>query len=295
MLHCEVADILHWQEISAISLFVKIERTEGQLLVSDTYFDGDEELSSYLDDSMCKLDVSKFFHNGYSKFDLDYFPSCNSKPYIYKASLEIPEYPQRDKLAVPGYVSGLWIVMPITAKEIVTSNEDFVTIQGFFLEPDAKQPADVIIHMPAVITIMKGELWVTRPDLEKLYKSITTGESLDNIYNNAELAQRAKEQTVKSEQRQQMIKPVTGENAMLSALGTMAVLLYEAKGQSLKWGEKLNQSRIADLIKDMAVELGLPESGLDNIRKDIGRAVSQEPFKRYFQTKADIQKQFAQK
>lgn len=217
ILNCKVEDILHWQEIGAISLFVKIKRTEGQLLVSDTYFDGEEDFNSYLDDRVYKFGVSRFFYNGYSKFNLDYFPSWNSKPYIYKASLEIPEYPQKDKLAIPGYVSGLWIVMPITAKEIVTSNEDFVTIHGFFLEPDAKQPADVIIHMPAVIEIMKGELWVARPDLEKLYKSITTGEPLANIYNNAELAQRAKEQE-KASQRTRTPRTSHPQSEMIRAL-----------------------------------------------------------------------------
>lgn len=82
---------------------------------------------------------------------------------------------------------------------------------------------------------------------------------------------------------------------MLSALGTMAVLLYEAKGKSLEWGGKPNKFRMEDQIKNMAVDLGLPDSGLDNIRKDIGLALKQEPFKSYLQTKTDIQKQFTQK
>ncbi|ATG73117.1 hypothetical protein AN401_04005 [Zobellella denitrificans] len=48
-------------------------------------------------------------------------------------------------------------------------------------------------HTKEVITFTKRDLWVLRPDLEGLWHSITTGEPLPNIYNDAELARQARE------------------------------------------------------------------------------------------------------
>lgn len=193
MLDCEVDDIFHWQEVGAISLFTKLDNVEGKLFVMDFKLDSKEDLDLYLESCLYSSDEIVFFNNGYSRFEVDHFPSETSKPYVQQGkSIFLGDTPL-DELVISGYMSGLWRLVTLSVKEIFNSEHQFLELEGSFLSPDAEQPIGVFISMPT-IDVMKGDLWITRPDIEKLYESITTGEPLTNIHNNTELAQRAKEQ-----------------------------------------------------------------------------------------------------
>lgn len=216
MLGSEVEDLLHWQEVGAISLFTKLDNVEGKLFVMEFKFDSKEDLDLYLESCLYGSDEIVFFNNGYSRFDIDHFPSETSKPYVQQGESIFLGHAPLDELVIPGYMSGLWQLMTISIKEIFNCEHQFLELEGSFLGPDAEQPIGVFISIPT-IEIMKGDLWITRPDIEKLYESITTGEPLPNIYNNNELAQRAKEKN-KTAQRTRAPRTSHPQSEMIRAL-----------------------------------------------------------------------------
>lgn len=299
MLECGVEDIVHWGAVGAVKLCVQVDLMpcclEAVIRLTDDPFGKPADSLELTDVEGSRLEAiinlleQPLKLGGYSIFHPNHMREGDGNGLV--------QFPNGSVgFRHHGRASGLWEV----SSQIAADMEKYGVWQqhGRFTRSLMLRPVnlerDSVLAQLSIYddreSLEASELWILRLDLEKLHHSMATGEPLINIYNNAELAQRAQD-----EDTRQIVKPATGEGSMLSALGTMAVLLYKAKGQNLKWGGNLNQSRMAELIKDMAVELGLPDSGLDNIRKDIGRAIRQEPFKSYFQNEVDTQKQLAQK
>lgn len=301
LLECEVEDIVHWGAVGAVKLCVQVDlmpccletliRFTGDLFgtgkpadsleLTDDEDSNLEAVINLLEQSSMLGDYSIFYPNHAREGDENGLVSFPNGDIGFRHH---------------GRASGLWEVERWCAADIEkygSWQQHGRFTRSLSLKPVNLERAPVLAQLSIYDdreSLEASELWILRPDLEKFYASITSGLAPPNIYNNAELAQRAQ-----GEAALQIVKPATGEGSMLSALGTMAVLLYEAKGKSLEWGGKPNKFRMEDQIKNMAVDLGLPDSGLDNIRKDIGLALKQEPFKSYLQTKTDIQKQFTQK
>ncbi|WP_096778604.1 hypothetical protein [Zobellella denitrificans] len=209
MLGCEVEDIIHWHKISAIQLAVQMDRFVGEL----DFRPSEVGLSDCKDAQSLLEGVERLWLSGapggYSSFvcppreDLE----ASVEKCIDELSRVNPIELAEDKYAepllrIPTSVVGMWTVGNFKDFEVDEQlNLEPLDFGGFFMY-HYFEPAygfgnggcrTFRFHTKEVITFTKRDLWVLRPDLEGLWHSITTGEPLPNIYNDAELARQARE------------------------------------------------------------------------------------------------------
>lgn len=245
MLGCEVEDILHWHKISAIQLAVQMDRFVGEL----DFRPSEVGLSDCKDAQSLFKGVERLWLSGapggYSSFvcppreDLE----VSVEKYIDELSRVNPIELAEDKYAepllrIPTSVLGMWTVGNLKDFEVDEQlNLEPLDFGGFFMY-HYFEPAYGFgngdfrafrFHTKEAITFTKRDLWVLRPDLEGLWHSITTGEPLQNIHNNAELAHRAKEREAMADQTP---KPkVTAKQSDLIA--TLIDLHFTQEGRRL--------------------------------------------------------------
>lgn len=187
LLGCKVQDILHWAAIRAINICVK-DIGDGGL---HNYFEVDgvlENASSY----MVKANNMVITLSNYSS--LQFFESLDSD------TDESGLFPFGSAIGNRVEFDGFWILLRVDQLENKEVIEPPITlkpyaskfnIQGLLRICDYDEDGPV---PGSFRSISIHDLWILRPDLEKLHHSITTGEPLLNIYNDAELATEAKAQ-----------------------------------------------------------------------------------------------------
>ncbi|WP_116473822.1 hypothetical protein [Zobellella maritima] len=205
MLECEVEDIIHWGSIGAIRLCCHIDGIpfflHGDLTCPENYGKRIDGAMSY---------SIQFVNHAYF-----YTHTLNGRP-----------------SPTLGNAHGLWPLSIWGMKEIEQKGGISASQVEFYAKNDEGVEAMVTpaISGPDYETVItKGDLWVTQTELVKLHHSITNGEPLPNIYNNAELAQRAKEQ----EAMTQLIAEPRATAKQSDMITSLIDLHFTEKGQRL--------------------------------------------------------------
>ncbi len=272
-LECEVQDIIHWGEIGAISICVK-DIGSGQLIWSATGPKSQEELAAsvrriysfghFIDSELHQSPYSYFC---YPIMENDLNPS------------DINHMDDSEASEALVYFGGFWAVDLAFSGGFSFYTEDEDLIGGDFriksITPDKNgfiYSAEVQVPNSYHDIPTKDDLYIIKPDLEKLYNAIHNGGKLDNIYNNTELANKV------SEQKQHMNAKQTrlSGSSILASLGFMAELLAKAS-QKYRHGSQPNAKQIKEAVIELATNtLGDDEAKslqLSNLNKDISLAL----------------------
>lgn len=185
LLGCEVDDLIHWGKIGAIDLCLR--RPGIGTLAPNIRWDGTEQSSDNLLVSVFEnLDISLGSYSILSSV-AGYSP--------------IPSFdllPEDDICRTHVLFSGFWVFGAIHIIELGSVCSDVFVITPY----DSKNNGVLGLIAPQeredFQPISKEDLWIMRPDLEKLKKAIDSGDYLPNIYNNTELAEKNRAQELKS-------------------------------------------------------------------------------------------------
>lgn len=201
MLQCEVDDIIHWAEIGAVELTVKLNAVSCALCMDNDLWDEIEELP----DGFKSVDQNSFF-GGFS-----YFKEASIHSGFREDKLNV------DGL-IQGFAYGFWGVDK-SVSEILSIENKSDGCYAFGFTPvtpdvDLKYKVSLAGFDREGIELSNKNLWIMRSSLQKLHHSITTGEHLSNIYNNTELAQQAE----KSARRNRAPRTSHPQSEMIRAL-----------------------------------------------------------------------------
>lgn len=180
MLGCEVQDIIHWAAVGAIDLCVKDIGT-GQIC-ENIRINGIAQNSSTL--ILQAHDVSSIKLSEYTSLS-----AVNRLIFSY----ELNDLPTIEIIRQKISFRGFWVLTQVSYLE---ANESmaaasilvpYASIYDLYGTLSAHSTDE-----PEMEPITQDDLWILRPELEKLKRAIDEG-SIYNIYNNAELAQKNKE------------------------------------------------------------------------------------------------------
>ncbi len=201
LLDCEVQDLLHWGSIGAIKLC--LNGAGSGLLLDIEKVDkakSTEEIADFIraiyEDSYDLTRISL-----YSSFDQSF-----SSEYFHD---DLVKMTAQDVCDVPVYFEGFWAIDPFYILDISDVLAELGSLGGIDNEIKIFSPLPDengwtyrgIIHTPNDTRVSDpklNDIYIIRPDLERLYKAIHGGGVLDNIYNNTELAQKNREQELKT-------------------------------------------------------------------------------------------------
>ena len=220
LLGCEVQDLLHWGSIGAIKLCLNGAGSGVLLDIEkvDKAKNG-EEIADFIrtiyTDSYDLTRISL-----YSSFD-----QSLSSNYFHD---DLVKMSAQDVCDVPVYFEGFWAIDPFYIPDISNILADIGYIGAIDDEIKIFSPLPDendwiyrgIIHIPNDHHVSETKLdniYIIRPDLERLYKVIHDGGVLDNIYNNAELARKNREQELKI-QPENTPRVTTKQSDMIKAL-----------------------------------------------------------------------------
>lgn len=195
LLGCEVEDILHWGKIGAINICVK-GIGSGRLVWSANGPQSQEELAA---------SVRRIYSFGHF---ID--SELHQSPYSYfcypimENDLNPDDIKHMDdSRAVDALVffGGFWAV-DLDFPDGFSSYKEAEGIAGGYFRiksttPDKKgfvYSAEVQVPNSCHNIPTNDDFYIIKPDLDKLYNAIHNEGKLDNIYNNAELAEKASEQ-----------------------------------------------------------------------------------------------------
>lgn len=181
MLECETEDILHWFEVGAINLYLKVDMQDPGVLVLNQL--------DYRELVKIGEKTENYSHSGSYRFGLsDLFISED----INNAGFNDDLY----YLNV-SYLLGLWLVDFSDLEPALSTGKDTFSIFGLIADTENNIDATNLIdrRTPYFSVDLDEEtefkfrqLQVARRDLERLYTAITTGESLPNRINTPEIA-----------------------------------------------------------------------------------------------------------
>lgn len=260
LLGCEVEDIVHWGAIGAIDLCVNLNFIPCRLGMMIRLSDGPEENAP--PDDLTEAEFTRWnsvidlLEEGgtlgdYSSFHAQHIREGDDNGFH--------RYPDGGVEFVRlGRAKGFWRLARWNCEHLEVHGSwqkhsaDGEITRGIMLRPinHKKDLALATISIPyGKESLGVSELWVLRPDLEKLYRAITDGESLLNIHNNAELAQRAEEQDKAQVAR---TAPVHG-NSENNAVNRQAILMAaiackenwpDLCENSAQWAETIEQKAL---------------------------------------------------
>lgn len=205
MLRCEVGDIVHWGAVGAVKLCVQVDlmpccleavirltddpfgKPADSLVLTDAEGSRLEAITSLLEQPL-KLGGYSIFHPNHMREG-----DGNGLVPFPNGSVGFRHH---------GRASGLWEASSQSAADMEKHGVWQQQQHGRFTRSLMLRPVnlerDSVLAQLSIYDdrekLEANELWILRPDLERLHYSMATGEPLPNIYNNAELAQRAKEQ-----------------------------------------------------------------------------------------------------
>ena len=201
LLGCEVQDLIHWGSIGAIRLCLN-GAGSGVLLDIEKAdkAKNTEEIANFVrtiyEDSYDLTRISL-----YSSFD-----TSTSSDYFHD---DLVKMTAQEVCEVPVYFDGFWAIDPFYILDISNILADIGYMGAIDDEIKIFSPLPDengwiyrgIIHIPNDHRVSEpklNEVYIIRPDLEKLHKVIHGEGVLDNIYNNSALARKNREQELKS-------------------------------------------------------------------------------------------------
>lgn len=215
MLDCEVEDLLHWVEIGAINLYLKIDDQNCGVLVLDK--NEYQQLATIGDgDGSYKIGLSYIFIS--QSLDESEF---NPETELY--CFEV--------LAI----QGLWAVDFNDLEASVFTGNDLFTPYSIYAETTEtidsvslldKKSIFFTVDLDSEMEFKISQLHIVKSDLEKLYNAITTGELLKNRFNNTDTSN---EMQKKESQRIRSIE----NNSPKKAMALMSLSEYVLKQANL--------------------------------------------------------------
>ncbi|MFH7564523.1 hypothetical protein [Oceanimonas smirnovii] len=190
LLDCEISDIIHWGAIKAISLAIRLSDVQASV-----YLDKNDQ---FLIETENKI---------VSGEELTWKEMINSQNWYGRYSLFVveraaeegePTFPSPcdDGFGVIGRCNGLWgmdssILKQLEGKESITVG----VVLGFNLFPlvhdGVDRPSVVLFPDPGAgerINLTINDIWITKPDLTRIYQSLISGEEMENVHNNDKMA-----------------------------------------------------------------------------------------------------------
>lgn len=185
MLQCETEDILHWFEVGAINLYLKVDMQDPGVLVLNQL--------DYQELVKIGEKTENYSHSGSYRFGLsDLFISEDVNNAAFNDDLYYLNV---------SYLQGLWLVEFSDLEPALSTGKDTFSIFGLIADTENIIDATNLINRrTAYFSVDLDEetefkfcqLQVARRDLEKLYSAITTGEPLANRFNNPEIEAKMK-------------------------------------------------------------------------------------------------------
>lgn len=251
LLGCELEDIIHWVQISAIKLCVQVKNANVSTFVSDFDLSKCEEVDSW------HRAILSNWASVVARFE--------------------PNEHDSDHYGVETKISGFWTVQPwdvqIDGQGKWIQPEKFAYVVPYVDNSaltDCRSNFFVDLNTIDNIDLNEAELLIMRPDLVRLHKAITTGEPLPNRFNDQSI-----KEEIEIRQRRLLHNPRISNESKREAIALMAWLLA-SKSAVFKHGERPNSKTITKGIEEMGKEL-LPDSAIDfslsNFTREISMAV----------------------
>lgn len=262
ILECEIEDIIHWAAIGSIGLAIHFDNMRGIINVHGEELKGllfsnvGRGLANYRGENENK---SRIIRYGYSKIS-------------FQADIVNQEISPSCRLEVT--VSGLWRLPKFMCDNFqyqnLSSGMDMPHPSMFFSTNDEKSVLLFSPISPIGEMITYKDVWIIRDDLEMLYNSIIEGGFPKNIFTDPALAEGDNQERLLIPQQSK-----TPLDSLLASIGLLALTLSNDKSKYLIGG-KVNASRIADEVSQMAIDVLGERHNLQisNLRKDIGNAVN---------------------
>lgn len=238
LLNCEVNDILHWGAVGAIRLSVMLDNAPAIMVLSDE--DGLIEDNAKYDDMMETL---------FSQLT----QSPNQELLLSKYSRIQPRQGSHTDVVFT-YASGLWSLqtsviqkLEQTDTAIDIANEAFLPLSSTnnSIEPSAASSNHIdnlamywegCISEPEFILVPE-QLWITKDDLDVLYKHIQSGEELPHMSQRHMI--KPKTQQSSTSERMSQVHAQTRELVYVAAIRSLALYPDEYKKSAIDWAEVL--------------------------------------------------------
>ncbi|MBB6055102.1 hypothetical protein [Tolumonas osonensis] len=267
LLKCEFADIIHWFSIGAIELCVK-DPGEGIIRVFREDGNGVDYKATK------KLITDVYINEGVS---FTKYTSAEKSRYNNESIDEINDMPAEDvwptSVQLTGFWSLLWIPEDSGPETDITSFCDIypygetISISARLHSVD-KAISCFINDTPNDYAEIKAkDLWIMKPDLERLYEAIVSKMPLKNIFNNTNLAEMKSSREKLAVQNQNEPRPRVTTTQIDMVIGLMA--LHPEIGRELLY----NPYKLFDLLEEMFARNGMrcPVNTGDTIKTWIER------------------------
>jgi hypothetical protein len=175
LLNCEIEDLLHWHDIGAINLCIKVGRTNGTLKGAFQRDQGCDNLYFFNAPSMNKLSISESSWSRHSKIN-KIFKFNDSGP-NQEAQYEVPA----TQLKLRVSASGLWYCHTRNLTEVVETPDGIITEQRVSII----SPATNILFCHFIPdkderpTITLNKLYITSQAIEKIYEHTISSRPLE--------------------------------------------------------------------------------------------------------------------
>lgn len=221
LLDCEVQDLLHWGSIGAIKLCLN-GAGSGLLLDIDKsdQVKNIEEIANF---------VRGVYENSYDLTSISLYSSLdvsNSSDYFYE---DLVKMNAQEVCEVPVYFEGFWAIDPY----YILDNSGVLADLGSLgviddeikifspLPDESGWTYRGILHIPnsgRVSELELNEIYIIRPDLERLYKAINGEGSLSHKYNDFDLARQSRKQEKLERQTRETVPQAKMIKALIQAL-----------------------------------------------------------------------------
>jgi hypothetical protein len=182
MLECEVEDLLHWAEINAIDLWLKIDEENcGVIYFDEATF---RDLIKLRDSS--KLVTESGLINITAGRSTFYIETEDCEDQELENFKDYEDDIEDSDLAIEiASACGLWAVE--FADIVLHSNraEGYFTPNSLYCDPTVEQR--FIIDLDSEMRFNLADLLITRTELERLHDSMSSGTPLKNRYNDSEI------------------------------------------------------------------------------------------------------------
>lgn len=176
MLGCETDDILHWAEVGAINLNVKMPTTSepsDEIIAWAVIHDPKSKVMAAINEKpLGGINFGYSFAFSFKGFLLSNETKLNSLPII--------------KLGF-NYLSGLWSVNHIDLILFLSSGKTELSINTL-KSITGSSADDLTVRLENELHLRPEQLIITANDLHKLHSSLSTGKPLANIYNDPKIA-----------------------------------------------------------------------------------------------------------
>ncbi len=255
ILGCEVDDIIHWGAISAIELAILIPHTRPKkalISVKEGLWPRKEELVDEEDPDLGhsitygedwgkdnrswlhRVTPSKHFSTN-RDYNTDSFTGLASGPFAVDSCVAISIE------AYHSYIGPLWVRHVDTWESYADADVSVILVE-------ADDSGNTIVED---ITLTSNDLWITRPQLEKLHRHLTQKIPLPNVYTESGMGNQVKEN-------------LFGKHAIINGSATPRGKAIQVIATLLKLipdldSEELNPTKTYEIISTMLANKGLEQ------------------------------------